>query len=124
LYKIPENFPLKVFVGCLLESVSFSVNTVHFTFDSDEPLSITVEGSTSHEYTDETGSRVNRIEEVPVRETFLVQLAGKSVIAADSEKDGVDLRLEFSDGQVLRCLGESEQYEMYRITAGEREVII
>jgi hypothetical protein len=62
-------------------------------------------------------------ESVPPSETRLVQLPGMSVTDASVEND-VDLQLRFSGGHAVLFVGDSAQYEMYRITIGDREIII
>lgn len=123
MYEIPDDFDPNTFVGCELELVSFSVNTVYLSFDRTGGLSITIEGETSHEYVDDHGVLLVRPETVPAAETRLVQLLGKTVVAATVESH-VDLRLQFDDHQVLRCLGASKQYEMYHIAAGQRQIVV
>jgi hypothetical protein len=119
VYKLPADLDLTMFVGRTVDALTFTENTVHFVLSGDDDLSITVEGETLHEL--EAGGIYS--ETVPATETRLVQLLGRTVTRASSEGD-VTLRLEFEGGHTVRIIGESDLYEMYRITFGSREIIV
>ena len=119
MYGLPPGFDTSRLLGCALEQVSFSENTVHLSFTND--VSITIESCFAHSRHGGLGD-VERTR-VPVRESQLMQLLGESVESAHASADGT-LRLRFTNGHVLACFDDSPQYEAYRIKLGEEEIIV
>ena len=119
VYGLPQGFDSSRLIGCVLEQVSFSENTVHLSFTND--VSITIEScfvhSTQDDFSDVERSRV------PVRDSHLMQLLGESVDSAHASADGT-LSLRFTNGHVLACFDDTPGYEAYRIKLGEEEIIV
>src|SRR5688572_5085924 len=95
MYGLPPDFDASPFVGCTLECVSFSENTIHFSFDRN--VSVTVTSAFDHiQNTYANGEPLS----VPVQESQLMQLTGHSVQMAEGSEDGT-LTLVFTNGQQL-----------------------
>lgn len=119
MYGLPPHFDASVFLGHAVELVSFSANTVYVAFDGG--LSITIESSFAHTPGDDASARPRQ--EVPIRESALMQLIGPQVKSAEGGEDGT-LTLRFEDGQQLECFDDLAQYECYHITIGTKEIHI
>jgi hypothetical protein len=119
MYGLPEGFDASRFVGCTLEQVSFSANTVHLSFDND--ISITIEASFTHSMPGDT-DRSER-SSLPILESRLMQLVGQSIQAAQASSDGT-LTLTFGNGQALVCYDDTPQYEAYCLKLGDDEIIV
>ena len=119
MYGLPEEFDASRLVGCVLEQVSFSVNTMHLSFSND--VSITIESCFAHStYRDLSSAKRIRI---PVRQSSVMQLLGESITSAHATSDGT-LILKFANGQALACFDDTSQYEAYRIMLGKEEIVV
>lgn len=116
---LPSGFDSSRLVGCTLEQLSFSVNTVHLSFSSD--VSITIEAYFSHSIPGDAGG--SKPTQVPLRESRLMKLAGESIESAQASSDGT-LRLTFTNGQRLVFYDDTPEYEAYRIRLGEEEIVV
>jgi len=119
MYGLPKGFDASRFVGGVLEHVSFSVNTLHLTFNDE--VSITVESCFNHSLHGSTDQSERAY--VPVRESKLMQLIGVSVESAEGSPDGT-LTLRFTNGQAFTCYDDTPQYEAYRMYFGKEEIIV
>jgi len=119
MYGLPVDFDASRLVGCTLEQVSFSENTVHLSFSND--ASITIESCFAHSAHDDLGDAERS--RVPVRESRLMQLLGESIDSAHASAEGT-LSLRFTNGQVFACFDDTSQYEAYRLKLGEEEIIV
>jgi hypothetical protein len=118
MYGLPTGFATSRLLGCTLELVSFSENTVHLSFDKD--VSITIESCFTHSLeSDSSGERTR----LPVRESRLMELLGKSIASAHASAEGT-LTLLFTNGQSLACFDDTPEYEAYRIKLGDEEIIV
>jgi hypothetical protein len=120
VYGSPKDFDGSMFFGRTVGLVSFSVNTIHITFDGD--ISITLQSSFEHRLGAE-GTEQDDVQQVPVKESRLMQLAGRTVERVEANVDGT-LTLHFNGGHVLRCFDDSLQYECYRITHGKEVLYV
>ena len=120
MYGLPRNFDPTLFVGRTIELVSFTSNTVHLAFSGDR-CSLTIESSFEHNPGVTGRERVHS--EVPVVESGLMRLVGRSVAIAEVEGEGT-LFLRFDDGQTLRLFDDSEEYESYRIDCNGLEIVV
>ena len=119
MYGLPAGFDPSRLVGCTLEQVSFSANTVHLSFNND--VSITIESCFAHStHGDVVDAERTR---VPVRESRLMQLLAASVESVHGSVEGT-LSLKFTNGQALACYDDTPQYEAYRLKLGEEEIIV
>ena len=119
MYGLPKDFDATRFVGCTLEQVSFSANTVHLSFE--ERVSITIESSFSHSSSENSGC--SELMRVPPSESRLMQLVGKRIEHAQGDEDGT-LTLRFSNDHILVCHDDLPMYEAYRMTFGDEEIIV
>ena len=119
MYGLPDGFNANRFVGHTLEQVCFSENTVDLCFD--QRVSVTIESSLSVA-ADETGMAPERVR-VPVSESRLMQLLGAMVVSAEATNDGT-LTLRFSNGYTVACYDDMPQYESYRLTFGDEEIVV
>jgi hypothetical protein len=117
MYGLPKGFNTTKFIGRTLDEVSFTLNTICFSFD--ENIGITVESSLEH--CDRDG-QVYRVAP-PVSDSRLMRLVGGLVESADAATDGT-LILRFNDGQTLTCFDESADYECYHIWFGNNQVVV
>jgi Family of unknown function (DUF6188) len=120
MYGLPEGFDGSMFIGRTAELVSFSANTIHISFDGD--VSITLQSSFEHRLGTEKPDEAC-VQRVPVEESRLMQLAGRTVEAVEANTDGT-LALRFTGGHVLRCFDDSPNYESYRIAHGTDEIYV
>ena len=113
MYGLPSGFDASRFVGCMLEQVSFSVNTIHLSFSKN--ASITTESCFAHSLPGEAcdSGRAH----VPVCDSRLMQLLGESIECAEASSDGT-LSLRFANGHRLVFYDDTPQYEAYRIRLG------
>ena len=120
MYGLPKDFDGSIFVGKTVVLVSFSVNTIHITFEGD--VSITLQSS--FEYRD-SAQQTDDVctQQVPVKESRLMQLAGRIVERVETNTDGT-LTLHISGGHLLRCFDDSPNYESYSITHGKDEIYV
>lgn len=117
VYGIPDNFDPTIFVGATMEQVSFGWYVVGLNFSAEpSPIHVTVEGGYDHAGPD--GAWLDEERGLPARESRLMRLPGKSVTAAVVENPKA-LLLSFEDGQSLRILDTSEQYESFQIDHGD-----
>ena len=119
MYGLPVDFDASRLIGCTLEQVSFSENTVHLSFSND--ASITIESCFAHSAHDDL--RNDERSRVPVRESRLMQLLGESIESAHASAQGT-LRLGFTNGHILACFDDTSQYEAYRLKLGDEEIIV
>lgn len=119
MYGLPSGFDASRFVGRTLEQVSFSVNTVHLSFD--EAVCITIESSFTHT----TGRGMSQADRknVPVSESRLMHLLGESIESAEAAINGT-LTLRFTNGQVFECYDDTPMYESYRMRFGDEEIVV
>lgn len=119
MYGLDPGFDASRLVGCTLELVSFSENTVHLSF-SDE-FSITIVGCYQH--LTHGDSRDTERTCLPIRESRLMELLGESIETAHASPEGT-LSLRFTNGQSLACFDDTPRYEAYRLKIGEEEIIV
>ncbi|MDQ2986391.1 MAG: DUF6188 family protein [Armatimonadota bacterium] len=118
MFGLPPDFDASPFIGCTLELVSFSENTINFSFDRN--VSVTVEGFFDHvQGTNVNGEPLS----VPVQNSQLMQLTGHSVQMAEGSEDGT-LTLVFTNGQQLIVYDDLPMYESYKINIGTTEIIV
>lgn len=120
MYGLPDDFNGSFFVGCILENVLFSMNTVALGFDNEVSISIW----SSFEHRTALAQEAVQIQRVPVTTcSDIVQLLGRSVEAVSAERDGT-LTLHFGGGHVFRCFDDASGYECYNIGHGTEETIV
>lgn len=119
MYRLPSDFDPARLVGCALEQVSFSQNTVHLAFSGN--VSITIESCFQHSTRGAPGNAERT--SLPVRESRLMLLLGQLIESAHVSEDGT-LTLKFADGQTLSCFDDTPQYEAYKIKFGDEEIVV
>jgi hypothetical protein len=115
MHGLPADFDSSFFVGLTLDSVGFSVNTVHLDFDHD--VSVTCESS--YEYV--VNAQVTFVETLPESRSGLMVLVGRKIIHAEGREDGA-LVLSFEGAGHFICYDPSPQYEAYHIRRGNTEI--
>jgi len=118
MYGLPAGFDGSRLVGRTLEQVSFTTNTIHFSFDDD--VSITLESSLLHSRPGEPADSGRM--RVPVRDSRLMQLVGMAVRSVDGSSDGT-LSLTFTNDHRVSFFDDRPEYEAYCIRVG-RDVIV
>lgn len=118
MYGLPDDFDATVFVDTELDLVTYAVNTVFLRFG--DRLSLTVVNTLSYRVAEDTEER---IETLPPCETGLPCLVGRTVVAAESSRDGT-LRVYLEGGAVISCTDDSPQYEAYSITVDTRRIFV
>lgn len=119
MYGLPQDFNGVFFVGCELEIVSYTANSVFLGFGND--ISITTESSYEcrlvgdEEYVEK--------QQPPVTFSRLMQLVGCKVASVGAEQQGT-LTLHFDGGHVFRCFDDQPGYESYRIVHGAEEIFV
>ena len=123
MYGLPKDLDLSFFIGKTLNSVAFAVNVIHLNFD--DGVSINLESSFQHLHELDVANRqLGTIQSVYlIQLSSLMQLAGKAVVAAAGKEDG-KLKLTFDNGHVLYCRDDTEGYECYNFTDGQRLWIV
>ncbi len=123
MYTLPNDFDAAIFVGRRVETLTFSENTINLDFGGDERLLVTTESGVTYEFRDSNDIPVTRQEKIRPPETSLVRLVGKKVVSA-AVRDNVNLQLQFENDDIVWFDGRSQQYEMYRVFAGARELVV
>jgi hypothetical protein len=121
VYGIPKDFDPTIFVGAMLERLSFGPYIVTLDFGVEGGLALSIEGSYEHSGPADGGW--HDVDEPPVSDSRLTRLAGKIVEAAVVE-DSRTLRLSFDDGQTLRVKDDSSQYESFQVSHGQKYWVI
>jgi hypothetical protein len=116
MYGLPKGFDAARLIGRTLQLLCFSENQVFLHFD--EKVSIEVLGEISYE--DLSGDGPELLQ-VPMSESDLMQLLGRSIKAA-SNAEGT-LTLVFDNGHILQCL-DTPEYESYKIRVNDEEIIV
>ncbi len=119
MYKLPKGFDGAFFIGKTLELVSFSVNSVFFSFG--ENVSITVESSLL--YREGAQDDLAEVQTVPIKESRLMQLVDHAVTRVHADEEGT-LSLMFDNGHVLQLFDDSSNFESYSINDGSREIFV
>jgi hypothetical protein len=115
--KIPEDFDANIFVGRTLEMICFNANQIYFHFD--HHLFITAETSFTFNKQGETIEVA-----VPALQSGLMQLLEHHVSKVSLEEQHI-LILVFDNEHELRFADNAPGlYESYRITIGDRTIII
>lgn len=118
MYGLPSDFAASAFAGQELTQVSFTTNTVHFSFD--EHHSITAESTFGYR---PDAYSVEATQTIPAVRSEIMGLLGKTVLHAEADSDGV-LKLEFAGGGSLVFRDDSKEYESYQICIGERQISV
>jgi hypothetical protein len=117
MYGLPENFDASFLVGQTLEMVCFNANQLYLHFSSH--ITITVESTFSYQ----DGSSQSAPQQVPVKESNLMQLLEHKVSKASGDKNGT-LALVFDNGHTVQCYDSSKNYESYQIKIGEKVIVV
>src|SRR5688572_31510448 len=90
-----RQFDARTFIGCTLEQVCFTVNTVHLSFDKQGSVTI------FQELRYRAGSQAESVSQmVPITESSVMSFIGRVVQSADARTDGT-LTMQFGDGYEL-----------------------
>lgn len=119
MYGLPMNFSATFLNGRTLEQICFNQNQISLHFDSE--VTITIESAFAHQQP-ESEEEVKLLE-VPVLQSDLMQLLGRSVSRASGTDDGT-LVLVFENGHTLKCFDTSREFESYQIRHGTSVIIV
>ncbi len=118
MHGIPQDFDASIFVGSIFELVTFTQNSIHFVFNPGGTITLT------SLYVYRFDRAADGVEKgvVPVTSSRLMELVGQEVRSAEKEKRV--LRLCFDEERSLEFLDDSDQYESFTITIGNREIFV
>ena len=119
MYGLPEDFDASSWVGKSLELVCFAKYTVSFHFSGN--LRVTVESNFSYQKSG-TYSTPKPVH-LPVVQSPLMELIGHNISGVANEGDGT-LRIEFDNGEILRCYDPPGPYESYNIEDAGKLTIV
>jgi hypothetical protein len=117
MYGLPSDFDPDVFVGRELENVTFAQNLIVLRFTG---ISVNLEGTVPYKV---SPSSDEQYESPPVVQSSLVGAVGRTVEATEL-KSPKELVLRLSNGFEVVLLDDSDQYESYLISFGEREIVV
>ena len=115
-----------MFIGQTLSTVTFGPYLVRLSLEAEHQSVITLEGSYEQQGPAEEGwvDRAERLgDESRLQSSRLMQLTRYEVVGAAIE-DRRSFRLEFANGQTLRLIDDSEQYESMQIHDADRLWIV
>lgn len=117
MYDFPADFDVSSLVGHEVESISFHGSAVIVASNQDTRISIF--GSYTHGRNLATAIHT----QVPPQESSLMRLVGEKIALATVENDST-LALRFSNGDTLRRLADSKQYECFTIETPTKFVVV
>ena len=118
MYDLPDSFDTSLFVGRVLETITFACNVIVFTFEPHAVLSV------QYAYSYRLGkNHTARTEFLPVASTSVVGLVGSRVESCKVFRKR-ELVIGFAQGGQLRCLETNEPYESYIIQVDSEEWVV
>lgn len=120
MYRFPEGFDGGFLLGKTLELVCFSANQVCLHFNDN--VLIVIEEAFSYRQIN-NGDKAEVVQEVPVKDSNLMQLLEQTVSDVLTNTDGT-LTLRFGNGDVVRCFAAATNYECYHIWNGDVHVVL
>jgi len=118
MYGFPGDLDPMVFVVRMLESITFSENTVHLHLSG--ACTITVDQGVPVRLGERGARTKSREESAPMRESRLMVAIGSTVESAGVE-DQSTLVIRFSGGSSIAIVENSERFECYHVQIGDRE---
>lgn len=118
MYGLPNDFDASVFVGRRIESVTFAENVIILAFS--EAVSVSISGTVLYQ---ESGDTSRKRERPPIAHTSLVGAVGRAVEATEL-KSPQELILRLEGGFSVTLLDDSDAYECYLISLGDREIVV
>jgi hypothetical protein len=118
MHGLPKDFDASVFVGATIETVTFTVNTIHLAFDT--ALAITAQRHLRYRI---SSAASLEDDEVPVTNSGLMAMVGRVVESAEIRGPG-DLILGLEGGSLILVEDDSQHYESYTLTTPEGEVFV
>ncbi len=118
MYGLPDDFDPDVFLGRRLESVTFAVNVVVLGFS--DQLTVSISGTVVYQESPDSGERR---EQPPAVQTSLIAAVGRAVETTEL-KSPRELVLWLEKGFRLVLLDDSDMYECYLISLGDREIVV
>jgi hypothetical protein len=115
MHGLPADFDGQFFVGKDLIAVTFSANTVSFSFDGE--VLVTAEAPFKYKA---TLADPGEVQPVPAQSSTLMRLLQHQVHRVSATTDGT-LELTFDDGQMLIFVDDSGPYESYHVKNGDSE---
>jgi hypothetical protein len=118
MYGLPDDFDPSVFVGRRLESITFAENVIVLTFS--ESVTVSISGTVLYQ---EAAGVPQRRERPLTTHTSFVGAVGRAVEATDL-KSPRELILRLGGGFLIKLVDDSDEYESYIISFGDREIIV
>lgn len=119
MYGLPEDLDLSFFVGTTLIQLGMGEHQIAFVLHPDVRLSV---GSRMR-LTDPEGETVTIDEDYRETAGVLLPLISHEVERASRTPSGA-LRMEWSHGAALEVDDDSDQFESYTITHGDRVIVV
>lgn len=118
MYGLPDDFDPGVFVGRRLESITFAENVTVLTFS--EAVTVSISGAVLYQ---EAADTPQRRERPLTTHTSLVSAVGRAVEATEL-KSPQELILRLEKGFLITLVDDSDEYESYLISLGDREIVV
>ena len=118
MYGLPRDFTGDFLVGRTLEAVLFNENQIQLLFD--RKVAVSIMGEFQHQLGVDHSPCLTQ--DVPVKESQLMRLAGCSVVNALGTANG-SLRLVFDTGEVVTVF-DCPGYESYTIFNGDDTIYV
>lgn len=119
MYRLPPGFDSTVLVGRRLEQICFTENQMALHFDG--RVDIVVESAFI--YRTPAAPPSNEPVAIPVYDSAVMHLLGRSIISASHDAQG-NLTLLFKDSYSLMILHDTEQYECYQLRIGDQIIVV
>lgn len=118
MYGLPDDFDPGVFVGRRLESITFAENVIVLTFS--EGVTVSISGTVFYQ---EAADTPRRRERPLTTHTSFVGAVGRTVEATDL-KSPQELILRLEKGFSITLVDDSDEYESYLISLGDRDIAV
>ncbi|MBU3680105.1 MAG: hypothetical protein FGM32_10955 [Candidatus Kapabacteria bacterium] len=117
MYKWPKEFDFKVLVGSVVNSVTYTVNSISLVMNEDCVL-------TSEYRIVHTHEGVQEVVNVPAGKNGLCTIVGKRLTSCKLNNDRTSLTLCLEDGSWVTFDGDDESYECYQLSFNGVDVVI
>lgn len=118
MYGLPGDFNPDVFVGRRLESITFAENVIVLAFSG--AVTVSISGTVLYQAAADTPQRRER----PLTtHTSFVSAVGRAVETTEL-KSPQELILRLEKGFLITLVDDSDEYESYLISLGDREIVV
>jgi hypothetical protein len=120
MYSLPKDTDLSFLIKKQLHQVCIGSNDLILNFDGGEVRISIISECIFH---DNSGEAI-LIDRYPANASVVCQLLGSTVMKQMRARGGKALLLEFSNGQSLEIIDDSDQYESFQIKHGDRLIVV